>query len=802
MAVSGNCRFLYRSVAVAACAAALCLPVAAADSESPGNGPRTIAGTAADPTSDVDPFVGTTGGGNTYPGATVPFGMTQPSPDTTSRPAGGGYAYGDKKIMGFSAVHVSGPGCPALGHVSVMPVTGNVTSTDDKRYASAFSHATETARPGYYGVTLARYGIRAEMSATTRTAWERYTFPAAGAGGRGPGGKEPAEVLMNLGAAQDKTTAAELTVTGPDTVTGSQTTQVFCNAGYRPVTVYFTARFSRPFAAAGTWNNTPVTWGKTTVSGTAAGAALRFAPGTRQVTARIGVSYVSAGNAAANLAAETPPSGGFTAVADRAHQTWRQWLDRISVGGGTRTQRATFYTALYHSLIEPNVFSDADGQYYGMDGKVHTARGRTEYTNLSLWDTYRTQQELLGLIAPDVARDVVRSLVSDTTEFGWVPRWVLANEETNTMSGDSVTEMFADALATGLVTPAELRPVYPYLVKNATQPPPPGSQADGRQGIGVYRTQGYVPFDPSDATQYFLRSGASSTLEYALADCGLSHIATALGEPADSADFAATAHDYRSEFDASTGFFRPRLPGGSYLSPFDPAFGSLPYIDADAKGYDEGSAWQYLWMAPQDPADLARLLGGRDAAIAKLDSFFALGRIAADPASATAVWTGGARYDEGNEVDYQAPYTYDALGTPWRAQAVVRAALGVYKLAPGGLPGNDDLGEMSAWYVASALGLYPYAPGQGTFALTSPLFDRAVVSLPRPFYQGRPLVITSPGAGRYVRSLSVDGRPYDSAWIGHARLAGGATLAYRTGSTPNRAWGAGPGGTPAAYCPG
>jgi predicted alpha-1,2-mannosidase len=754
----------------------------------------------------VNPFVGTTGGGNTYPGATTPFGMTQPSPDTISQTAGGGYDYKGKKIQGFSAVHVSGPGCPALGHISVMPVTGNVTSTNDKQYASAFSHASETARPGYYGVTLARYGIKAEMTATTRTAWERYTFPA--------GGAAPDEVLMNLGAAQDKTTAAQLTVTGPDTVTGSQSTQVFCNAGYRPVTVYFTARFSRPFAASGTaarpatgaavgtWDNGPVAWGKTAASGPAIGAALRFAPGGGPVTVRIGVSYVSVQNAAANLAAETPRAGGFTAVAQRAHDTWRQYLDRIAIGGGTRAQRATFYTALYHSLIEPNVFSDVNSQYYGMDGKVHTASGRTEYTNLSLWDTYRTQQELLGLIAPDVARDIVLSLVSDTTELGWVPRWVLANEETNTMSGDSVTEIFADALATGLVTPAEVAPVYPYLVKNATQAPPQGSQADGRQGIGVYRAKGYVPFDPADSTQYFLRSGASATLEYALADCGLSHIAATLRQAADTADFAATAHDYRSEFDPATGFFRPRLPSGSFLSPFDPAFLSLPYVDADAKGYDEGSAWQYLWMVPQDPAGLARLLGGTSAAIAKLNAFFAFGRIAANPASATAAWTGGARYDNGNEVDFEAPYTYDALGAPWRAQAVVRAALGAYRPTPGGLPGNDDLGEMSAWYVMSALGLYPYAPGQGTFVLVSPLFERAVVTLPRPLHAGRPLVITSPGAGRYVRSLSVDGQPSDSAWISHERLAGGATLAYRTGSTPNQAWGAGPAATPAAYCPG
>ncbi|MBO0804940.1 MAG: GH92 family glycosyl hydrolase, partial [Nocardiopsaceae bacterium] len=761
----------------------------------PGPAPASVASatSAKDPTGLVDPFVGTAAGGNTFPGATLPFGMVQPSPDTPSRPAGGGYAYGDGKILGFSAAHLSGPGCPSLGHVSVMPVTGPVTSTDDARYASAFSHASETARPGSYGVTLARYGVRAELTATTRTAWERFTYPRGGAPAR--------EVLLNLGAAQNKTTAARLTVTGPDTVTGYQSAQAFCGGGYRPVTVYFTARFSRPFAAMGTWSHGPVTWGSTSERGTAIGAALRFAHGTRQVTARIGVSYTSVANAAANLAAETPASGGFTAVARAAHATWRRWLDRVAITGGTRQQRITFYTALYHSLIEPNVFSDDDGQYLGMDGKIHTAAGRTEYTNLSLWDTYRTQQELLGLIAPRVARDIVLSLVSDTRELGWVPRWVLANTETNTMSGDSVTEMFADALATGLVTPSELRPEYPYLRKNATQAPPPGSVADGRQGIASYRARGYVPFKVS-ATRYFLRSGASATLEYALADCGLSHIAKALGHGSDAAGFAATAHDYRSEFDPSSESFRPRLPDGSFLRPFNPAFVSLPYITADARGYDEGSAWQYRWLVPQDPAGLARLLGGTRATIGKLDSFFDFGRVAGRPSAAAAAWTGGARYDPGNEMDLQSPYTYDALGAAWRAQAVVRAARTVYRPAPGGLPGNDDLGEMSAWYVASALGMYPYAPGQGRYALVSPLFDRAVVTLPRPFYDGRPLVITSPGAGKYVEALTVDGRPYDAASVAHARLVPGATLAYRTGPEPNRAWAStGPGALP-AYCPG
>lgn len=744
---------------------------------------RAASGAAADPASLVRPFTGTAGSGNTYPGATVPFGMVQPSPDTPSAPPGGGYSYNDSAIQGFSSVHISGPGCPALGHVSLMPVTGQVTSTKDSDYASGFSHSAEEASPGYYAVSLTRYGIRAELTSTARTAWERFSFPASG----------DRNVLLNLGAAQNKTTGANLAVTGPDTVTGSQSTQVFCNAGYRPVTVYFAARFSQPFTAAGTWDDGPVTWGGRSANGTAIGAALRFA--SRSVTASVGISYVSAANAAANLSAETPRSGGFDTVRQQAHATWDKWLGRARVSGGTTGQRQTYYTALYHALIEPNVFSDVNGQYYGMDGKVHTARGRAEYTNLSLWDTYRTQQQLLDLIAPSVARDVVLSLVSDTTELGWVPRWVLANEETNTMSGDSVTEFFADALASHVVTPADVRPAYSYLTKNATSSPPPGSEAEGRDGIAFYRAHGYVPFTTSGA--YDQRSAASATLEYALADCGLSHVASALGRPADASDFASTAQDYRSEFDSSTGFFRPRLSDGTYMTPFDPSFVSLPYITADAAGFDEGSAWQYRWLAPQDPAGLARLLGGSSAAISDLNTFFDYDQVAADPSSASAAWSGGGRYDPTNEGDLQAPYTYDALGVPWRTQAMTRAALGVYQPTPSGIPGNEDLGEMSAWYVMSALGLYPYAAGQGAFALSAPLFPSATVAV-----SGGRLTLSAPGAATYIDSLTVDGHAYGSDWLPYSRLASGGTLAYRTGSSPSRSWAAGTSSSVPAYCPG
>lgn len=723
----------------------------------------------------VDPFIGTSNGGDTYPGATMPFGMTQPSPDTPSHPAGGGYAYNDSSVYGFSAVHISGPGCPALGDVSLMPVTGTVTSTDPSQYASGFSHQTETAQPGYYSVDL-QNGARAELTATDRTAWERYTFPSAAAG----------TLLMSLADGQNHTTDAQINVVDSRTVEGYQSTGAFCG-GNRPVTVYFTAQFDQPMTAAGTWNGSGVSWGTESAQGTDVGAAVRFAPGSTPVVTKIGISYVSLADARANLAAEGRGLT-FDAVRDRAHAAWNRMLNRIQVTGGSDADRTDFYTALYHSLIEPNLFSDVNGDYVGMDGKIHKAVGRMEYTNLSLWDIYRTQIELLDIIAPAQARDIALSMISDTKEMGWVPRWVLANVETNVMSGDPALPMFADALATGQVTKAELQSVYPTLYADATQPSPAGNPAVGRVGVQFYRQHGYVPYDPS---VYMERSAGSVTLEWALADSDLSQVAAALGHSADAADLATFAHSYRNEFDPSTGFFRPRLADGSWMTPFDPAHDTAPWMDG--LGYDEASAWKYLWLVPQDPADLAKLLGGTSATINKLDQFFQFTQISANPSMANSLWTGGAHYDATNEPDLEAPYTYDALGAAWKTAPVVRADLQyVYKPTPAGLAGNDDLGTMSAWYVLSALGLYPYNAGSGVYALTTPLFAQAVVR--DGSHSTRPIVIDAPNAGTdtYVTELTVNGDAHNSAWISYSNLMG-AHLNYTLSSTPDPSWGSGPG---------
>lgn len=748
------------------------------------NGPMgPTGGSMADLTGWVDPFIGTNGA-NTFPGATMPFGMTQPSPDTQP----GDYGYGGSSINGFSTVQLSGVGVPALGDVSLMPVTGTVTSTDPNQYASGFSHTQETATPGYYAVDLQRYGVHAELTATDRTAWERYTFPTRSSG----------TILVNLAHAQQPTTSAQVTVVDPHTVEGYQTTA----AGNRPATVYFTAHFDQPIAASGTWNGAGISWGTPSTTGPDVGAAVQFPPSQHPVVTSIGVSYVSLADAQMNLAA-AGPSQSFNAVRNQAHAAWNNMLHRVQVTGGSDDQRTTFYTALYHSLVEPNLFSDVNGNYVGMDGHIHQAVGRSEYTNLSIWDIYRTEGELLGIVAPAQARDIALSMVSDTKELGWVPLWVEANTEIYAMSGDPAIPMFADALATGEITPAELQTIYPILEADATEAPPPGNPEVGRVGYQdrpFYRQHGWAPYNPN---VYQQSAAASVTLEWALDDCGLSHVAASLGHPADAATLASSAHSYRNEFDPSTGFFRPRLADGSWMTPFDPTQWTAPWFGG--QGYDEGSAWEYLWQVPQDAPDFAGLLGGTSAALSKADQFFKFDQVQANPAAVTSLWADswphpGNHYDPWNEEDLQAPYTYSALGVSWKTALLVRAQLSLYNSTPSGLP-PDDLGAMSSWYVLSALGLYPYAAGSGVYALTTPLFDQAVVHAPNGA-AAHPIIIDAPGASTdtYVHALTLNGDVHNAAWISYGQLAG-AHLTYTLSSNPDPNWASGPNGAIPAYCP-
>ncbi len=743
---------------------------------------------AGQPTDLVNPFIGSDEEGNTFPGATVPFGMVQLSPDTGHST---GYDWDQDRIRGFSATHLSGAGCAAGGDLPVLPTTGAITSTDDARYAAGYAHGNETASPGYYRVGLSSYGgITAELTATTRTGWQRYTFPPT----------DRANVLLDTGQALHTVVSSTVRVLDDRTVATAVTGSGFC-WGTLPYTVYAVTRFDRPFTAHGTWDGGRVTAGSGASSGPGRrGAYVRFdTRDRRQVTAVTALSYVGERGALANLAAEG--RGGFDATASAARATWELRLSTVRVdGGGTERQR-TFYSALYRAFLAPNTGSDVDGSYTGWDGRPHRAEGFTYYQNWSLWDTYRTQAQLLSLLAPAEMRDMTLSLLRVAAQGGRLPKWGYATVETNVMTGDPVTPFLVNAWSQGLLKGHE-QEAYADLLQDADSAPPPDSPYEGRGADPAYLAGGYVPLEraPTGAAgDSDTARGASATLEYALSDAALATMADALGHHADAARLRARGQDFRNVFDPRTGWFRPRDAQGTFTGSGDPSQGT---------GFHEGTGWQYLWQVPQDLPGLIDAIGGRAAANARLDAFFAYGRLLADPArTAREAWVNSPyayyrqdTYNPQNEPDLTAPYTYLSTGQPWKTTDVVHAALGLFTDGPDGITGNDDLGTMSSWDVLASIGLFPVSPGSPTWGLTTPVFPRVRLTLDRRYYPHGGLAITAPGTSapdRYVRSLRVGGRPSTATYVTTADLRAGRDLAYTVGDTPS-AWGTGAADAPPA----
>ncbi|WP_440898860.1 GH92 family glycosyl hydrolase, partial [Actinosynnema sp.] len=696
---------------------------------------------AEDPVTLVNPFVGTQNFGNTFPGASAPFGMVQVSPDTGGQ---GGYDYQQGFIHGFSQTHLSGVGCPVAGELPIMPTTGAVTSTDHNAYRSAYSHDDEEAEPGYYRVGLQRYGIGVELTATPRTGWQRYSFPAGASG----------NVLLNTGKANQQVLDSQVRVVDDRTVEGRVRAGRFC-AGLDEHTVYFTASFDRPFQAFGTWRGGAVTPGAREASGSGGNGAYATFDTTadRDVVVKVGLSYTGIEGARKNLAAETD-GHDFDAARAALRQTWQEQLGRVEIGGGSPERRKAFYTSLYHSVLHPNLAGDVDGRYTAFGGQVKQAQDFTPHQNFSLWDTYRPQNQLLELLEPEVARDVALSVLAAGRDGGWLPRWALANSETNIMTGDPVTPFLVEAWSRGLLKGHEAE-AYELLKRNATSLPPDDSPYNGRSGVEHYLERGYVPSGLEKGVDCPHKGGdndcahpASATLEYAAADAALALMAEGLGQEEDARAFAARGKWYRNLWDSGTKHFRPRTQDGTWLAPYDP-------VEAGHQ-FHEGGAHQYQWLVPQDPDGLDDLMGGRRETERRLDAFFAYDKLLVDPAgTARTEWItqpydyyGKPTYNPNNEPDLHAPYTYLSVGAPAKTATVVRAAMTLFTDRPDGMTGNDDLGTMSAWYVFSSLGLYPTMSGAGFFALSSPQFPSATVHI-----GDKALAITAPGASdanRYV----------------------------------------------------
>ena len=740
----------------------------------------------------VNTFVGTDNDGNTFPGATVPFGMVQWSPDTT---AAGWYKYPDTKIRGFSLTHFSGAGCPAYADFPFMPAVGALKASPGSNfgdYAASFSHDKEQAAPGYYSVEL-NSGVKVALSATARTGSGVFTFPQT----------NEAQLLVNAGGSATGDSDSSVSVIGDRELTGSATSGKFCdsNTTYR---VYFAAQFDRPFDSFATWEADKLNPNVREARGKQSGAVLTFdATRERAVKVKVGVSFVSVENARLNLQTE---NGGwdFDAVRQKADATWNDWLGRINVEGGSDEQRRVFYTALYHALLHPNVFSDVNGQYVGFDRAVHDARPRTQYANFSDWDTYRTVVQLHALLAPRETSDMMQSLVADAEQSGYLPKWEMANDVTAVMGGDSPAALVATGYAFGARS-FDARSALRFMLKAATQP---GTGLHGyveRARLAEYLARGYVPVT-SFQWDNGMTGATSASLEYVTDDFCVAQLAAALGDARTHADFMRRAQNWQTIFDPETGFIRPRRANGVFLEGFDPdtlaPHSEVPWDKSAQASFEEGNTWQYTWMIPHNYRGLISAVGGDAEVTRRLDKFFT-----------KLVGWGQPYFNIGNEPSFVSPYAYAWAGAPWRTQAAVRRIMNeIYKPTPAGLPGNDDLGATSAWYVWGALGLYPAIPGVGGFVITTPLFPAATIRLG----DGSTLRITTQAAtfrgvtaggvtstdntnaqgatanDIYIRSLKLDGATYTRAWlpVSALRPQQTTTLAFTLSDRPDTEWGA------------
>ena len=762
--------------------------------------------------SDVNVFIGTTNGGNTFPGATLPFGMVAFSPEETPLPgksypiaAPGGYEWRSNGIKGFALTHLSGTGCTgASGDVPIMPVTRPVEmspSADDSftMYSSYFTHDRESASPGFYKVALDN-GVTAELSATLRTGIARFAWAK----------DKDANLLFRTSDSEVGSSDASVNVDpGKREVTGSVTSGNFC--GYLSpdrresyYTLYFVAAFDQPFTAGGAWHDMDVTKGAREAHGgttygdrghppgrKGSGAWISFDPAkTPVVNMRVGISYVSLANARANLQAEAPQGATLESVRDAARAAWNAKLGQIAVKGGTEDERAVFYTALYHVLLGENTYSDVNGEYLGFDKKVHKlAPGHIQYANFSGWDVYRSQLSLVTWLDPRIGSDIAQSLYNQASQNNGVwDRWTHLTGATSVMNGDPSPASIAAIYNFG-GRDFDVKGAYASLLKAATTPTALdlttrgcGVQCVGeRPGLDQWLKLHYMPVGSPGW------GSAADTLELTAADFGVSQLAAINGDAANARLFQNRAGWWRNLFDPATGYIQPRNADGSW-KPVD-------FNVEDDDDYVEGSGAQYLWMVPFDPEGLFEQMGGHAKASARMDRFFYN-----EDGSLAVTKSGGSHAELDNEPSIASPWLYDFVGTPWKTQEVVRAAMKqIWTNAPNGISGNDDLGEMSSWYVWAALGMYPLYPGRAELVLGSPLFEEATIT-----GAGVHTTIHANGAGMdapYIASLSVNGKPSGRAWLPASFVATGGNLDYTLSKTPQKTWGAKPEDAPPSFGP-
>jgi len=740
------------------------------------------------PCRHVDPFIGTDDMGHTYPGASAPFGFVQLSPQTELVPYSfgegynpeayrycSGYQYGDRTIVGFAHTHFNGTGHSDLGDLLVMPTVGTLqlepgtAENPESGYRSRFSHERETAEPGGYTVMLDDYGITAELTATERVGVHRYTFPAT----------QDAHLILDLSANiydyPGKTVWSSVRMESDTLLTGSRVT-----SGWAPSrTLYFAIEFSKPVASYGLLNqekqvyrgfwrrfdqdrNFPERVGRRIKCHfdwqTTAG---------EQIMVKVAVSSVSTHGAVANLQAEVP-GWDFDAIRAGAQARWQQELDRFQVDAAPEVL-TSLYTALYHSHLGPVVYSDVDGQYRGLDGNIYRANGFVNYTIFSLWDTFRAQHPLLTILHPERTAHMVRSMLAHQQQsvHGVLPIWSHHANENWCMIGYHAVPVIADAYLKG-IPGINAEKALAAMIASAT--------FDRYDGIDDYRRFGWVPADRQT-------NSASKTLEYAYDDWTIARMAEAMGRDDVAAEYKRRAASWRNLFDADSGFLRARNSDGSFPESFDP-------MSTHGQGYIEGNAWNYSLFVPHDVEGFVGLLGGPKKLVDWLDSLFVMDVDDASFAGNEDITRAGmiGNYVHGNEPSHHVPYLYSYVGQPWKTQARVRQIMHeMYRPAPDGLCGNDDVGQMSAWYIFSALGFYPVAPGSSQYVLGSPAVKRAEIDLGG----GRRFVVIAENQAPdnvYVHEVWLNGKPLSRAFITHSEVVDGGELRFVMSDQPTKEW--------------
>lgn len=730
----------------------------------------------------VDPFIGTGGHGHTYPGASMPNGMVQLSPDTRMEgwDACSGYHYTDNTIIGFSHTHLSGTGIGDYGDILIMPTVNtnaidrgeeNNTSTG---YRSKFSHKNEVASPGYYSVLLEDYDVLAELTATTRAGFHRYTFPES----------DNAAIILDLSHTLQfhRNTLLSMHVVSDTEIEGIKKTSGWA----KDHTVCFYAKFSKPFTLESYVNGELVEADDDTLTGDDVKARLSFATKKgEQVLVKVGISAVDTEGAKKNLEAELT-DWDFDKVSKQANNVWEKELSGIEITTDDKDARTIFYTSLYHTMLSPNTYVDVDGRYRGQDLKIHTMEnGEQYYTVFSLWDTFRALHPLMTLIKPELNSKFVNTLVKKYQEGGQLPMWDLASNYTGTMIGYHSVSVIVEAYLKGITdfdpelafeACVEASRYRDYKVGFSDN----GLNTGELKPIGLFykNTLGYIPSDLDNES-------VAKALEYSYNDWCIAQFAKALGKEEEYKEFSEKGLYYKKYFDPETRFMRGILKDGSWNVPFDPAASNHRKDD-----YCEGNAWQWSWYAPHDVEGLVELYGGNDGFVNKLDSLFTVSSELVGDAVSSDISGLIGQYAHGNEPSHHITHLYNYVGQSWKTQELVDHILyDLYFNDPNGLAGNEDCGQISAWYILNAVGLYSIAPANGEFTFGRPIFDNVVMRLGD---SGKKLVITTKNNSRtnkYIQSISIDGEPYNSAIIPYSKLMSGINIEIEMGDTPNKEFG-------------